>query len=370
MTYYISMKKKLALQFAGILLFPAAVLLNDLAHKNPDMTERLYSMGAYRVLSVIFSNLYGIFHISVIELFAYLMLSLLAFSVVFLVISKKNNKKSKRKSPGFLNIVLSAGAAAGVIYFLFISLWGINYNRKTAFEIFGYENTEVTLSRLKEIGDELKDTLNELNAELTQEDLDFGNVINRGNIGYYRIQTIYPELGGNYAQVKPIRASIIMSYFQIWGFYSPFTFEANINTMIPKALIPSTIAHELAHTRGFAREDEANFIAYLTCVNHNDKSYIYSGSLLGFINISNAIRRTDQSSYDELMKKLDPGVIEHLEEIRRFNLRYRGILDELSTKINDLFLKSNRQTDGVLSYGRMVDLMISSRYGIPEAVEK
>jgi hypothetical protein len=305
-----------------------------------------------------------------IELFVYLLSALLVFSIVFLIISNKKKKKSKRKSPGFFSIVLSAGAAAGALYFLFISLWGINYNRKTAFEIFGYEKAEVTLSRLKEIGDELKDTLNELNAELTQEDLELENVIDRGNTGYYRLQNVYPELGGNYAQVKPIRASIIMSYFQIWGFYSPYTFEANINTMIPKALIPSTIAHELAHTRGFAREDEANFIAYLTCLNHNDKSYVYSGSLLGFMNISNAIRRTEQSSYDELMKKLDPGVIEHLEEIRRFNLRYKGILDELSTKINDLFLKSNRQTDGVLSYGRMVDLMISSRYGITEAVEK
>ncbi len=31
----------------------------------------------------------------------------------------------------------------------------------------------------------------------------------------------------------------------------------------------------------------------------------------------------------------------------------------MSTKVNDTYLKAHSQTDGVLSYGRMVDLMLA-----------
>jgi len=47
-----------------------------------------------------------------------------------------------------------------VIYFIFIFSWGLNYNRKTAFEVFGYNKQEVTLEKLYIVGMDLKDSLN------------------------------------------------------------------------------------------------------------------------------------------------------------------------------------------------------------------
>ena len=58
-----------------------------------------------------------------------------------------------------------------------------------------------------------------------------------------------------------------MSYLDFTGFFFPFTAEANVNTDFPGALFASTIAHELSHQRGVAREQEANFTAVLACLN-------------------------------------------------------------------------------------------------------
>ena len=51
-----------------------------------------------------------------------------------------------------------------------------------------------------------------------------------------------------------------------------------------------------------------------------------------------------------------------LEENNVFWDRFEGKTAEVSTKVNDTYLKAHSQTDGVLSYGRMVDLMLADFY--------
>ena len=356
--------KKYIFRIICIPLLPLAILVNYLSSQNPDLTEKYYTMGIYRVFSVLLSNFFDVFSFSVIEIFLYLLFVICLILLVKLFTQKKKKTKKINRSwyKGILIVLLNIAAAFCVIYFIFIFSWGLNYNRKTAFEIFGYEKQEVTLDKLIYIGTDLIDSLNVLIEDIKEPDLELKAAINKGNIGYHRLQDRYPELGGNYNDVKPVISSFIMSNFQIWGIYSPFTFESNINTMIPDVLIPSTIAHELSHKRGFAREDEANFLAYLTCSNHTDPAYIYSGKLSAFINIYNAASSTDQDAGKALYDKLDPRIKEHLNEINEFNKKYEGVLEQVSESATDVFLKSNRQTDGVRSYGRMVDLIVASYF--------
>ena len=64
----------------------------------------------------------------------------------------------------------------------------------------------------------------------------------------------------------------------------------------------------------------------------------------------------------ELYKKLDEKARNDLEENNVFWDRFEGKTAEVSTKVNDTYLKAHSQTDGVLSYGRMVDLMLADFY--------
>ena len=59
-----------------------------------------------------------------------------------------------------------------------------------------------------------------------------------------------------------------------------------------------------------------------------------------------------------LYEQLDPQAIEDLGENNRFWDQFEGTVAEVSTKVNDTYLKAHSQTDGVKSYGRMVDLML------------
>ena len=84
-----------------------------------------------------------------------------------------------------------------------------------------------------------------------------------------------------------------MSWCNITGIFVPFTFEANVNVDVPDYSQPATMCHELSHLRGYMREDEANFIAYLACRNSENVEFQYSGAMLAFVYANNALYSAD-----------------------------------------------------------------------------
>ena len=150
-----------------------------------------------------------------------------------------------------------------------------------------------------------------------------------------------------------------MSYEGISGFYFPFTGEPNVNIDIPASIIPCTVCHEMAHQRGFAREDEANFISYLVCSINPDVTFQYSGTLLALINSMNSLYKYAPQKYKTLIATYSKGLNRDLLELDQYWNYYEGPLEKLSTKINNTYLKANLQKNGVFSYGRMVDLLLA-----------
>lgn len=107
--------------------------------------------------------------------------------------------------------------------------------------------------------------------------------------GYRKLGDTYPYLWGGVWRTKPVLLSHWWSYTGITGMYFPFFAEANVNIDVPDSDIPATAAHELAHTRGFAKEDDCNFFAYLTATHSDSADFRYSGYMLAYIYCSNAL---------------------------------------------------------------------------------
>jgi hypothetical protein len=185
------------------------------------------------------------------------------------------------------------------------------------------------------------------------------HILDGGNAGYEQAGAIYPELGGRYGKPKGLLLSAPMSYLGLAGVYFPFTGEANVNMAVPDAMLPSTMSHEMAHQRGFAREDEANYIAYLTCSLNPDPDFQYSGNLLAVVISMNMLNRYDTERYTQLQEKYSKGVREDLKYYSVFLKKHESVVGQISNDVNDLYLKSNQQVDGVYSYNRMVDLLIA-----------
>jgi hypothetical protein len=205
----------------------------------------------------------------------------------------------------------------------------------------------------------LRDLVNEDHKGVMKIEGGYSTVFDRAYLGYKNVSQIFPELGGIYGKPKAVLLSRAMSYAGISGIYFPFTFEANVNIEIPDSMLPATTSHEMAHQRGIAREDEANYIAYITCNMHPDPDFKYSGTLLALIHSMNALFKTDRNKYYALKSKFSEGVDRDLAYINKFWQSYEGPIEDASTSLNNTYLKANDQEAGVHSYGRMVDLLIA-----------
>ena len=169
----------------------------------------------------------------------------------------------------------------------------------------------------------------------------------------------YDVLKGNYGAPKSILLSTPMCYTGITGFYFPFTNEANVNMAEPIPFLPFTTAHEMAHQRGFAKEDEANYIAYIACINHPDVNFQYSGTFAALSYSFNALAKVDMEKYRELISMCSTGVISDIKYNQEFWQDYSGTIEKVGDKVNDTYLKSQNQQSGTNSYGEMVDLLLA-----------
>ncbi|MEG2118101.1 MAG: DUF3810 domain-containing protein, partial [Clostridia bacterium] len=160
---------------------------------------------------------------------------------------------------------------------------------------------------------------------------------------------------------KPIMLSEPMLYTHISGVYTFFTGEANINTNYPDFLIPYTMAHELSHQRGIAREDEANMVAFLVCLKSRNAYVKYSGLTNMLSYLTSALYKADKDQYNELMAKYYPDQIK--KEMKAYSIffeKYReSVANKVTDAVNNTFLQSQGQSQGTKSYGLVVDLTVA-----------
>ena len=179
---------------------------------------------------------------------------------------------------------------------------------------------------------------------------------------YGPICDAYPFIQRLDSNVKPVMASKLLSYTHITGIYTYFTGEANVNVAFPDYTLPFTAAHELAHQRGMARENEANFVAFLVCAASDDPYISYSGYLNLFEYVSNALYLADSARYAEVIALLDERVIGELRAYSAFFEAYRdSAAADLSDAVNDTYLKFHGNKAGTASYGLVVDLAVAYR---------
>jgi hypothetical protein len=124
-------------------------------------------------------------------------------------------------------------------------------------------------------------------------------------------------------------------------------------------LIPYTICHELAHLKGYMKEDDAGFIAFMASINSPSKAFQYSGLFHGLIFTLNVLKHeVSTEEFNRIYQKFPEPVRIQLSYIKEQNQANASLFTKLAGRINNLYLMANAQT-GTKSYGRMVDLLIA-----------
>ena len=177
---------------------------------------------------------------------------------------------------------------------------------------------------------------------------------------YDTLEQTFPFLDFADTGVKPVRLSRVMSMLDFTGVYCPYTGEPNVNMDSPSCMLPATAAHEMAHQRGYASEQECNFLGILASTTCGHPAYAYSGWLTGYIYLSNALYRVDRDLYWEIRHGLPDTVEADLAANTAYWDRFRDtVVQKASNHVYDGMLKAYGQENGIQSYGTVVDLLVA-----------
>ncbi len=358
--------KSILVSLLWLLPGPVFYALFRLSFLWPSFTEAVYSRSIYPVIAQGLSTLTGLLPFSLAELLLYaFILSLAVYLVLMIVAAIRAKRQWWQKLTARLIILLSA---LSMVYALFVGLWGFNYARQPLSESLALNASPATVEELYATCEALMNKANALRAEVPEnENGAFSPNLSKTDI-MLRIPAEYNNaaalsghvfLGGSYGRVKPVLYSKGMSWSYLCGVYFPFTAEANVNTDAPDLLFASSCTHEAAHQRGFAREDEANFLAYYVLSYSDEPSMRYSGTMLALIHAMNALYSADSDRFYTLRNAYSGGLDADLRANGDYWAQFEGDVSETVQQVNNTYLKANMQHDGVKSYGRMTDLLIA-----------
>ncbi len=263
----------------------------------------------------------------------------------------------------FVGILLSIAAT---LFSLFVLNFSAGYRGTSLDQKLGLVRTEVSAEELYDTALLLVESINRETSEIQYISEDFSVMpytleeMNRKlNDAYDTFCSEHDFITHTPGRVKPVMASEIMSQMHVTGVYSFFTGEANINVNFPDYTIPYTAAHEMAHQRGIAREDEANFVAYLVCIGSDDPYIRYSGYLNMYEYVSNALYRADSELYAGARARLNVEVQYEMMAYNEFFKPYQGsTISKVSQTVNNTYLQI-QGTPGTQSYGMVVDLAVA-----------
>lgn len=260
--------------------------------------------------------------------------------------------------------VLTITCALLTIYTLYALLWGTAYHIDSFQDRSGITARGGTPEELTALTEYFAGEL-AASADAVPRDGEGRFAAERGAI-LAESTAVYEKLYGEFPFLrladhppKEVVTSDVLSAMDFTGFYFPFTGEANVNVDCPAAFLPATVVHEMAHQRLIASEQECNFIAVIGAVRADDPVYRYSGWLMGYVHLSNALYRTDPAAWQTIRDGLPETVVADIRDNNAYWAAWRGPVRSTAQGLYDKFLKSNGESRGVQSYGTVVDLLLA-----------
>lgn len=343
--------------FTGVIVY----VIYSSCFTNPVFVEYYYSRGVYPVLSK-FSILTANLPFSAAEILLYSFLAFLILYLIFIAASFFRQKKLRMQSALFRTVVLFVILSS--MWGSFMLGWSINYARQPLSQSLGLDASPSSGHELYNLCNHLAQKANYLRSQTEQDENGVFKLTKSKEQINTEVKTVYRNnaptfmnLGGE-TNVKGVFSANLLSIMNTLGIYIPFTYEPNINMQMPDLYFASSALHEYAHFKGFAREDEANFIAYYISKDMTDTDFSYSSTMLALCNALNQLADLDCDLYYTLYDSLSDPVKRDFSNEGTYWAAFEETKETVET-MNNNYLISNKQTDGVQSYGRMVDLLIA-----------
>ncbi len=366
----------------GLALLSAGIYLLCRYVVPADKISEIYTDKLFYYITWPLKKAIGYFPFSIAEAMLYVCIAAILVLLIKMIVNTVRSIRGyfiqkKTEDPlGLLSVFrpaaqfgLRIGSILCVVLTAFLLFGGINYTSLTFAEKSGYVLEENDVGQLRQLCTLLGSKVSaarlalDLNPNGTiNEDFPDYNLFRLTDDALEAYQSLpeeYDYLKKDYPRVKPAISSFLMSNIHITGIYPYILPEAIVNAQTPIMSLPHTICHEMAHQRGFAREDEANYIAYLACISSGNPLFVYSGYYTAFTYAMSELYIYDQNSWKEISVNVNNGVwLDNMQE-NDFWKRFQTVSSGFTSSVNDTYLTVMDVDDGVHSYGKMIDLILA-----------
>lgn len=199
-----------------------------------------------------------------------------------------------------------------------------------------------------------RDDYNRIASGLTYEETGFAR-------SPYSFEELNEKIGESYAKlddayfnpytgrVKKLLFSPLFSQMQITGVTFAPLGEIAVNADCPPSELPHVMAHEIAHSKGVYREDDANLVALYVLLSSDDDYLRYAGYYAGFGSLLNVYALIDYEAYEATYLSLNAAIRGEYRAGNEF-WQNHDILARFSDFVNDLYLKINGNEKGTDDY--------------------
>jgi hypothetical protein len=314
--------------------------------------ERLYARGWYPAFQPFLTSFSSLIPIAVFDL---VIVALAAWAGWRVSRAMRGGRSDRSRRIGIA--IVDLGAEAAIVYLLFLVLWGLNYRRIPLDAQLDFSKGRVTETAVEALGERAVREINRLYASAHTD------------ASAASVQAIRVRLAPAFAQAQrdlaigtlatPARpkAPLISPFFRwatVDGMVNPFGLEVLINPDVLPIERPYVVAHEWGHIAGWARESEAGYVGWLTCMRGDDAAR-YSGWVSLYLHLRSDVSTTVRERLD---RELMAGPLRDFAAIRERLERGRPVVQRVSWRAYDTFLKANRVDQGVRNYDEIVSLVI------------
>lgn len=339
---------KLIRKIIGLALLISILVVFSILRNNQNIAEwwsRNIARGYVNFVGGLVKNV----PFSLSEVIFIILLILIIITIIFVI----KDFIRLRIVKALIKIVSLTSTIMGIVLMVFISS-GFNYNRKPV--DLPYYPSQVDNSEFVNIYNFYVDDLNDCISQLefkANGDVDPNKSLAETSKivenAYTSLLTTnyYSSFNGH---AKAMIFSFLFSELQLLGITIPPLGEPNVNNMVPNAEKPFTIAHEIAHTKGVMREDDANQVAFYICLNSDDPYLRYSAYTEYFYQL-NRLKKDDLMTPENqaLLHAYDQKFVGNNTYIIKFWNSHK-FLKDIGDKINDWYIKGNGINEGTNSY--------------------
>ena len=262
----------------------------------------------------------------------------------------------KRKFSRGLTKVLTIANIALTVVCVYQATAEMAYNREKH-PVTVYEE-KVEKTEFRQINEYFIEDCNKVTSEMTFNEE--GNLICPYSFSemndlleneFIRLQEEYGDYFTPFTtRVKPMASSFIYRELHITGVTFMPTTEANVNYLNVNSLKPFTAAHEILHTKGVMKEEDADFIALYLMLTSENSYFRYSGYYFSLSSLNYLTRYTGvESDYQEVINSIDA----NYKKNRAFGSEYwkqHNSFADFGDWVNDIYLKLSGEKEGTNSY--------------------